>query len=668
MKFKLSLLLFGLMPLLASAQKNQLSYPKGYFQFPINPNHRNYLAGGMGDLRTNHFHAGIDIKTQGREGLPVYAAAEGYISKVAVSSGGYGNVIFITHPNGFITVYGHLREFAEPLAAFVKKTRFEKETFDIDLSPESGQFKVSKGQLIAFSGNTGGSAGPHLHFEIRDSKNNVLNPLNFGFTEIEDNIPPVFNQLIVKPMSISSSINGEFARKSYYPIRNSDGVYRLSEHIKASGEIGLELLAVDKMNGTYNSNGLSCAELFIDGKEVFYFHLEQFPHEVQRDFNIFEDYGLEKIQGKRFQKLFIDDGNTIPIYHPSDSKGKLKIEEGKTYEAVIKIFDQFENGSTLKFTITGQKEEKSKITTPNSLPTQINISVDDNTLIIKSKNLKTVNSSAKIMLPKGVVAELPIEYVKNNEAVFLWDLRKGLPESISIDGSERQFIFRKAILPDEKTEFNSPNLNVTFGKNMVFDTLYLETNYAGNTFTIGQSTTPLRGTISASFKTENQPALPDKTSVYRISGYSRSFLGGKWSGNRIEFNTNTLGVFSILSDTIPPVARIVSRSKDYFAFRISDNLSGLKKFKASIGGEYILTDYDYKRALLWSVKKDSTQKFEGELLLELEDNQGNTSIFKTDMNAPPLVIHAKHQAKKEKKKGTKALKGSPKKKVRHKRK
>ncbi len=148
---------------------------------------------------SNHFHAGLDIRTEQVEGLPVHAAAEGYVYKVAVQRSGYGNVIYLRHPNGQTTVYGHLLKFSDSLANYVREEQYKKQTFEIDLFPEAGKYAFRKGEVIALSGNTGGSAGPHLHFEIRDSQDNYLNPLYFGFNEIKDVTPPKFVNLAIRP-------------------------------------------------------------------------------------------------------------------------------------------------------------------------------------------------------------------------------------------------------------------------------------------------------------------------------------------------------------------------------------------------------------------------------------------------------------------------------------
>lgn len=649
------------------AQKTRLLYPKDYFLFPINPKQQNYLAGGMGDLRADHFHAGIDIKTQGREGLAVQASADAYVSEIRVQTSGYGNVVFLTHPNGYVSVYGHLKEFAEPLATYVKKKRLENHTFEIQLKPAINEFVVKKGQIIGYSGNTGGSAGPHLHFEIRDINNNILNPLNFGFTEIKDNVPPIFQQLFIKTLGTDARVNGEFGRKSFHPIKKTDGTYGINAEISAIGEIGLELLAVDKMNDTHNSNGLSCTELFVDGKEVHYFHLEQFPNAVSHDINVHTDYAYEKTVGQRIQKLFQDDGNDeLPVYKTILQKGKLSFQDGKTHQITIKIWDAYENGSTLNFTIKGEKPENSVTASPSKSPLLINYNIDDNTLVIKARNLKTINSIAILNFEKSST-ELPINYVKNNEAVYLWDLKKGLPKSIQIDSVEKSLNLQKTILPNQSSSFVSDKLSIIFEAKTLYDTLYLETKAVPNQVEIGQATIPIRNPISVSFQPETKVNLPQKTSVYYTSRNQRRFLGGKWNTDRIVFKAGLLGQFTLLTDTIPPKASFVTKSPNHVAIRISDNLSGIKSFKTYLNDTYILADYDAKRALLWTVKSDSTQSFVGKLRLDLEDNQGNKSSYETDVdNQTKTVAIKKEKPKKVKTKAKKEVKAKKKSKKKNK--
>jgi hypothetical protein len=651
LKKSLIIIFLSLIILKIQAQKTQLDYPKGYFLFPINPNQQNYLAGGMGDLRSDHFHAGIDIKTQGREGLPVYATGDGYISEVRVQTSGYGNVIFITHPNGFISVYGHLKTFAEPLASYVKKKRLESQTFEIRLPLQPNEFEVARGQIIGLSGNTGGSGGPHLHFEIRDTRNTILNPLNFGFTEIQDNLPPVFQQLIIKTLNIDSRVNGEFGKKLFYPIKQSDGSYSINQPITANGEIGLEMLSVDKMNGTNNSNGITCAELIVDNEEVYYSHLEQFPNEVSHDINVHNDYEIEQTRGNRFQKLFQDDGNDeLPIYKPSISKGKLSINDGKLHQVSIKLWDAYENGSTINFTIIGNTIEPSKTVNSNTLPIIISYSIEENTFVIKARNLKTINSIASLKFAKSTI-DLPINYVKNNEATYLWDLKKGLPDSIIIDGLAKATNLRQIITPNRIESIESDRININFDERSLYDTLYLETELKANLFKIGENTIPLKGKISVKVSPDFQVINPDKTSVYYRTKNDRNFIKTTWNNNQAQFEARRLGNFEILTDTIPPKASIIRKNPEEFSMRIGDNLSGVKSFKAYLNNEYVLTEYDAKQSKLWSIKTDSAQKFYGDLRLELEDNQGNRIRFETKIDSikitPPIVIKKSKQSKNE---------------------
>src|SRR5690606_4142631 len=149
--------------------------------FPVKPGQQNFLSGTMGEIRPNHFHGGIDIKTGAEIGWPIYAAADGYVSRYKASTYGYGNVIYLTHPNGLVTVYAHLDRFAEPIAGYMLRKQYENQSYELELKPEKDIFKFKKGDIIGYGGNTGGSGGPHLHFEIRDSNHTQYNPLRFKF-------------------------------------------------------------------------------------------------------------------------------------------------------------------------------------------------------------------------------------------------------------------------------------------------------------------------------------------------------------------------------------------------------------------------------------------------------------------------------------------------------
>ena len=240
-----------------------MSYPQDYFSAPIDINL--ILSGSFAELRTNHFHSGLDIKTQGKEGFKTYASAAGYVSRIKISRYGYGKALYITHPNGYTTVYAHLQKFSPTIEAYVKEQQYQKETFELELFPKAGTIKVLDRQLIAFTGNTGGSAGPHLHFEIRDNQQRPINPLLFGF-DIKDTRPPVIYGLFGYPLSEDSHIGGETKRVKIRILKQKDGTYK-SEPITAYGKIGFGIISTDRQDLASNKNGVNKIETSYNGSK-----------------------------------------------------------------------------------------------------------------------------------------------------------------------------------------------------------------------------------------------------------------------------------------------------------------------------------------------------------------------------------------------------------------
>ena len=247
----LILCILSLISFIVLGQKTK--YPKDYFRSPLDvPLH---LAGNFGELRNNHFHAGIDIKTGGVEGKKVYASADGYVSRIKVEHKGYGKIVYIDHPNGFTTTYAHLKSFSEKLDSLVKKEQYLHESFPINWYPDSGLIPIKKGELIALSGNTGGSGGPHLHYEIRETESeHALNVLLFGMP-IKDNIKPIIKGIRIYPLSDNATVNGQL--KPIYFNATSNGInYSIGSTPSVSNKIGFGIEALDKINGSSNRCGI----------------------------------------------------------------------------------------------------------------------------------------------------------------------------------------------------------------------------------------------------------------------------------------------------------------------------------------------------------------------------------------------------------------------------
>ena len=659
----------------------------GYFLFPIMPGGTNSLSGGMGDLRANHFHAGLDIRTGGREGLDVHAAADGYVSRIAVFTGGYGNVVFIKHPNGLTTVYGHLRTLNDTLGAYLREQQYARKTFEIDLRPAPDQFPVKRGDIIAASGNTGGSGGPHLHFEVRDAKDNLINPLLYGFSEIRDEIPPYFERIALKTMTPASRINGEYQRVSYVPVRRSDGTYTITKPITASGLVGLEVLAYDKTGGSPYRTGISCLEIRLDGREVFAYNMTSFPNEQTRFMNVHENYEVEQITGQRYHRAYIADGNVLNLYKLQSNaayRGRLPLLDGQPHEVTLTLYDAFDQATRLTFTILPEtattrsagidsidrqlaEYNPDSDTEQTVVPPVINrpiagvppvgpptatITTDENVLKLTVKNVSTTNPPVAKLFAGRTVTEQPVSYVTTNQAIYLIDLRRTMPDSVQFDRNVLRTNFKKRIIPGRAEAVADGSTRLEFSPKTLFDTLHLAMRpLPGGGLEINQPTFPLNDYLTV-YYVPNYPIAIDtmRTKAYWMSGGRESFLGGTWTKGRIQFRTRSLGQFRLLTDATPPTVEILSATPKGISAKIRDDLSGIAQFRALVNGEWVLMQYDYKRALLWSDKLDPDMPFEtgAEVIVQVKDRSGNIGSDSTIINEPRPVVRRKAAPKRKK--------------------
>ena len=625
------ILLFSGLLLSGAVFSQKESYPRGYFALPVYPGRPNTLSGALGDLRSNHFHAGIDVRTQQKEGLPVTAAADGYISQVAVHRSGYGKVLYIRHPNGMTTVYAHLKEFGKELGDYVRQEQYRNQTFDISLIPEEGRFQVKKGQLVAISGNTGSSEGPHLHFEIRDSRDNCLNPLFFGFPEIRDATPPRFVNIALTPLTIDSRVNGRIDRQVFVPAPQKNGpAVSIKDTIRASGSIGLELQAFDRMDGAGFNYGLNCIEVKLDGQEIFAFNMEKFPADVSRDYNYLINYKARVEDGERYYKCYNPKGNTLNIYKTDGNRGKLVINDTLFHSVAIRIFDSFENWSELKFIVKGEMPgPAAEAQLRKDLSTGLHTEVLGTILKVKSAE------GTGLLFSGGKSYPLAPAYTEGDRYVFLSDLSSGLPDSVAAGSTGRRLYFAEKIAPGSVQTYEGPDATIKFGEKSLFDTLYLQVSRVGNTLQINEFTEPLRSAIEVSYQPAVEEAVRGKAQIYRLVKGREVFVGGEWdSSGRIKFSTRELGNFYPRIDSVLPAVRILESSPNRIRARIVDEISGISSFRARVNGEWVLMNYEYKSNYIWSEKADESVPFEGELELEVTDRAGNVNTVKAKIAEP----------------------------------
>ena len=398
----------------------QTSYPQDYFSEPLDINL--ILSGSFAELRTNHFHSGLDIKTQGKEGFQTYASAGGYVSRIKISRYGYGKALYIKHPNGYTTVYAHLQKFSPVIEAYVKKKQYQKEAFEIELFPKAGTLKVLDKQLIAFTGNTGGSGGPHLHFEIRDQQQRPINPLMFGL-DIKDTTPPVIYGLFGYPLSENSHIGGNTKRVEIRIIKQKDGTYK-SEPINAYGEIGFGIISTDRQDLASNKNGVNNIQTLYNGQKSLEVNLNRFSFDETKHLNRYVDYEFLYNNKKRIQKLFIEKNNPLSILKAFTNRGALKIKNdtSSTYKVIVSDFKG--NKSELNIPIIGVCQQ---------LPDPIS----------RNAKLKHVSATKETVLQKDNVSvqilkntfyeDVHIQFEVSNDTLKLHTALIPLQKSMTID-------------------------------------------------------------------------------------------------------------------------------------------------------------------------------------------------------------------------------------------
>lgn len=340
MRFLLILLIFST-PIFS-----QTNYPKDDFTTPLDIPMQ--LSGNFGELRPNHFHGGLDFKTQQREGLAVYAVGDGYISRIKISTFGYGKAIYVDHPNGYTTVYGHLQKGYGKVEAYIKAEQYKQQAYEIEIFPKPGELPVSKCDTIGISGNTGGSEGPHLHFEVRNTKTEkIVNPLYFGYNQfLKDTRRPFVSAILAYPIESGSVVNKSRRAVAVNLSLQPDGTY-LAEKVSASGKIGFGITAGDQDDVSYNNNGIFSVQTYINGSPSFSYQFESFAFDEGRYVNALIDFPRYKKTHQRVQRLFMKNPYNLSLIKADAANGILEVVPNLSQQYRIEVGDFYGNKTNI---------------------------------------------------------------------------------------------------------------------------------------------------------------------------------------------------------------------------------------------------------------------------------------------------------------------------------
>lgn len=566
MKFSVFFLSVKMCCLVAIAQP---SYPQDYFGSPLDIPLN--LSGNFGELRTNHFHAGIDIKTNQQEGLKIYAPADGYISRIKVSPVGYGYALYIDHPNGYTTVYGHLKSYAPKIDDYVKREQYRLKSFSCDLFPDSTILPVKKGEVIALSGNTGGSGGPHLHYEIRETESEkTINPLLFGY-KIKDKIPPTVLGVWMVPITDSAWVNNKRLPIRYETSGNTGNVkLKATSPATAYGEVGFAIHTSDMLDGNANKCGIYRIEMWVDGIQVYGQRMDRLDFSTNRAMNAHTIYERFKKDRSQIHGSYRLPGNPLDIYDNLVDDGVVTFKDGKLHNLEYRVTDIMGNKSSVTFQV------KALDKAPGAAPSKSDYLAKWDW----EQDNRFENDKIKIEMPAFNLYE---------------DLNLTITENKQISG---------AVTPTYKIA-NA-----------------YEPVHGKYTLSIQAASLPKHLQSKAIIARWD----PDKERVFSE--------GGKFENGWVTAYPNYLGYFAVMVDTVRPGIQPIDfapnmRGKSSFTIKIYDGLSGVDQIIPKIDGEWALMEYDAKtNRLIYYFDKRFIQPGQHTFELQIIDAVGNERTFK----------------------------------------
>ena len=515
------------------------------------------ISGTFGEPRSSHFHLGIDIKTQGKEGFEVKSILSGSVSRIRISLGGYGKAIYIDHPNKTTSVYAHLKKFAPKIESYIKKFQYENETYTIQKFPKKDKLLIEKGEVIGFSGNTGGSFGPHLHFEIREKKSQKpLNPLLYNLP-VTDLVRPQLQKLFIfyaQENVILSPIQPILLEKV------NDSLYKTAM-IETSGKIGIGIQMFDRQDYSYSRNGVYSTKVFVNGKIISHYKFDKLIINESKKLYQVIDYKNYTQKRLKIFKLFYKSGNKLNFMNTLVDQGIFKVELGKSYQILIEIEDFSGNKSSIEAFIEGTDNK------------------------IKPVELR------------GRLIKTDREYsftLKNKELFF-----------------------------PSKTFFNDVKIELFENKDQI---------------EIGPNLFPIANSFEIKFGFNEKDSLRSaQTFIAKKMKKSLVYLPTKLEENKLIAKVNELGVYTLARDSVAPTVVPDNFKKNQWLsnykslnLKIDDDFSGIKKYRGTINGEWVLFEYEPKRKILtYDFFDKYSEKLKHNLELEVEDNVGNKKIYKT---------------------------------------
>ncbi|MBB3967550.1 M23 family metallopeptidase [Mucilaginibacter phyllosphaerae] len=542
-------------------------YPQNQFRYPLDlpPS----TAGSFGELRANHFHSGLDFKTNQRIGFPVHAAYDGYISRVRIQFGGFGQALYITHPNGFTTVYGHIEAFTPEIAKYIRDYQYKNQTFEADIALPVGLFKVSKGDVVATSGNRGASAGPHVHFEIRDTlTQETINPQLFGLT-IPDKIPPAISAIGI--YHLNGNAFSEKTPKEFLAVTGTNGNYHLTrpQVLNLSGNVGFGISVIDQNSASFNRNGIYSLELKLDGITMYTFAVERFAFDQTHAINAYIDYPVFITARRWVQKCFILPGSRISLYPQSINRGIMAFNDDKLHEVQYIVKDIAGNTSTLTLKVQSNTSAGSAIADKPL-----------GTLMRYDRKSEFINDKVKVIIQPGNLYD---------DLDFMYSAMPAKPGALSLT---HRIHNKLTPIHDDYEIWIKPDVSPGA--------------YADKAVIVNAATGSIGGTYDGGYVKAKARAFGD----YYI---------------KLDTVAPVIIPINIRNGSNMKALRAIK-------LRMSDNLSGIKSYAGKIDGKWVLVEWDYKTKVLSYTFDDSIAAGRHKFEFTVTDIKNNATTFTAEFN------------------------------------
>jgi len=545
---------------------NSLAQPKTKFSFGPPMDIPMELSGNFGEIRRNHFHTGIDIKTEGVQGKNILAIADGFISRLRISPSGYGLTLYIDHPSGHTSVYAHLREFNSTIAAYAYDKQHELESYILDYYPKEGELPVRKGEIIALSGNSGSSSGPHLHFEIRDTKSEFpLNALDMGYHFADEN-RPIIQGLRIYPLGDKAAVEGEKADKSFTLTDGGGSKRTRQDTIYVSGEIGVAVHTYDKMGANGHKYGVYQLEMKVDDVPWYAHRMDTLSFETFRFVNTHADYHLYRKNKWRYHKCFLSENNLLDIYDTMQDRGRIFFNEGDVRHLSFRATDVNGNESRLEAVLKGVAPATSKRT---------KLSVEDGSQVVH-------------LLAKRDNSFRQPDFVLLAGAGCLYDNIALRYKRDAVHGLSKNQVH---VLQDDND--------------------------------------PIQEAVTIKLKPSASYRDSSKLLIATVGNKIRS-LGGTFKNGWVETDIKNWGAFTVFEDLQSPKIesisglQVKSRRPSKVTVRMTDNLSGISEVRAEIDGQWFLMKHNKAMTYLTGfLKKLDLLKGEHVFRITATDAVGN---------------------------------------------